>query len=319
MISRAVSVDPTDDNLDLAAERIRAGALVCFPTETVYGLGADATNDVAIAALYEAKGRPRFNPLIIHVADMAQALEIGDFNETALKLAAAFWPGALTLVVPRAAGCPVSLLAGAGLDTIAIRLPGHDVARSLIARAGVPIAAPSANPSGRISPTHAAHVAAELGDKVAMILDGGPCRSGVESTVVQIADDKVVVLRPGAIAREDIEKVAGPTALPMGDEGTPASPGMLSRHYAPDHRLRMNARNVQADEALLAFGPPCPGEPVAALNLSPSGNLKEAAANLFAYLRELDKVDCRAIAVMAIPEDGLGEAINDRLRRAAFR
>jgi L-threonylcarbamoyladenylate synthase len=300
-----------------AAELIRGGSLVAFPTETVYGLGADATNDRAVAKIFEAKERPSFNPLITHVGSLESASQLGEFSEPAQRLARRFWPGGLTLVVPRREGCAVSLLVSAGLDTIALRVPAHPVAQALIAKSGVPISAPSANRSGEVSPTTADHVVDSLGNRVALILDGGPCRLGLESTVVGFTDGDPVLLRPGAIARETIEAITGPLKLEANDEGRPSSPGRLLRHYAPKRPLRLNAREVRPGEALLAFGTPVTGDLKQCLNLSPSSDLVEAAANLFAHLRALDQAAIAAIAVMPIPNTGLGEAINDRLKRAA--
>jgi L-threonylcarbamoyladenylate synthase len=303
--------------VERAAALLRAGRLVAFPTETVYGLGGDATNDRAVAAIYAAKGRPSFNPLIVHVADAAAAFALVTDNDRARRAAARFWPGPLTLVLPRRQDCPVSLLASAGLDTVAVRVPDHPLALELLRAAGRPLAAPSANPSGRISPTTAAHVHEGLGDKVAMILDGGPCRVGVESTVLDLSGERAVLLRPGGATREDIEAAIGPVALaePGDDEFAPRSPGRLAAHYAPGLPLRMNATTAGAGEALLGFS----GTPGAAADLSPSGDLVEAAANLFAMLRALDRPPHAGIAVAPIPEHGLGLAINDRLRRAARR
>ena len=296
-----------------AAEIIRAGGLVAFPTETVYGLGADATNDRAVASIFAAKGRPQFNPLIVHVPDIAAAEAIVEFSPLARKLAHAFWPGALTLVLPRK-DTKLSLLVSAGLDTVAVRAPSGNVAQKLLHAAGVPIAAPSANVSGRVSPTLAAHVAEEFGEAVDLILDDGAATLGLESTVIGFDGGKPVLLRLGAMAREDIEKVAGPLAAP-GAKIT--SPGQLINHYAPRVALRLNARDVQPGEALLAFGAAVPEGARVTSNLSPTGDVKEAAANLFAMLRELDASGADGIAVMPVPEKGLGEAINDRLRRAA--
>ena len=295
-----------------AARSIRAGRLVAFPTETVYGLGADATDDRAVAAVFEAKGRPRFNPLIVHVADRGEAEALAVFDDRARRLAAGFWPGPLTLVLPRAPGSPVSWLASAGLDTLALRWPAHTLAEALIRAAGRPLVGPSANRSGRLSPTTAAHAAAELGGLAATVLDGGPCRLGLESTVVALGEGPAILLRPGALDAEAIEAEIGPLTEPApsaGDEPR-ASPGMLLRHYAPDSPLRMEAEAARPGEAMLGFGA-VDGD----LNLSPSADPAEAAANLFAMLRRLDGGG--GIAVAPIPERGLGRAINDRLRRAA--
>jgi L-threonylcarbamoyladenylate synthase len=294
-----------------AATVLREGGLVAFPTETVYGLGADATNGNAVAAIFAAKGRPSFNPLIVHVKDRAAAEALVKFTSQARALADAFWPGALTLALPRQSDCPLSLLVSAGLDTVAIRVPSHPVAMQLIAAADRPIAAPSANMSGNISPTTPAHVAEELGDKVDAILDEGPTALGVESTVVGFEAGKPILLRPGAVTREAIEKVVGALGTPSNLEVQ--SPGQLASHYAPRAKLRLNASEAQPGEVLLAFGQKASQ---ASYNLSPTGDLNEAAANLFAMLRALDK-KADAIAVMPIPHEGLGEAINDRLTRAA--
>jgi len=288
---------------------------VAFPTETVYGLGADATDGKAVARIFAAKGRPRFNPLIVHVAGLATAERLGVFTGKALTLAGEFWPGALTLVVERTAGCAASDLVSAGLPTIALRMPAHEVARDLIAAAGVPIAAPSANPSESLSPTTAAHVAEGLAGQVDLILDAGPSALGLESTVCGIFGDEIMLLRPGAIPREEIERIAGPLSDRAPDVAH--SPGQMTRHYAPRATLRLNATDTRPDEALLAFGPNVPAYGGDMLNLSDASDLAEAAANLFAYLRKLDASGADKIAVMPIPETGLGEAINDRLTRAA--
>lgn len=300
----------TAQSTQQAAEIIRDGGLVAMPTETVYGLAADATNGKAVARIYEAKGRPSFNPLISHVTGADMAARLVEINTVAEDLISAFWPGPLTLVLPRLAACPVSQLATAGLDTIAIRAPDHPVARALIEAVDRPLAAPSANPSEQLSPTTAQHVQQGLGDRVDMILDGGPCRAGLESTVVSLAGEHPALLRPGALARDDIEAVVGPLVAP---DTVIASPGMLKRHYAPKANLRLNAITPKAGEAFLAFGP---NAGAATANLSESGDLVEAAANLFAMLRQLDENHDR-IAVAPIPLNGLGEAINDRLSRAA--
>ena len=301
-----------------AAGLLREGRLVAFPTETVYGLGADATSDEAVAGVFEAKDRPQFNPLIVHVADGAAARRLGRFEPAALALADAFWPGPLTLVVPRAKDCPVSLLASAGLETLAIRVPAHPVAHALLVEAGRPVVAPSANPSGRLSPTEAAHVAEGLGDRVAITLDGGRCAIGIESTIVGCTGGTPTLLRPGGIDRAAIEQVLGrPLAARGDDTGRPTAPGQLASHYAPRAALRLDASAIRSGEALLAFGPSVPAHAGAMLNLSATGDLREAAANLFAHLRELDASGAATIAVMPIPHEGLGEAINDRLGRAA--
>jgi L-threonylcarbamoyladenylate synthase len=294
-----------------AAELLRAGELVAFPTETVYGLGGDATNDRAVAAIFAAKDRPKFNPLIVHVpdADAARALVI--FDTRAEMLAAKFWPGPLTLVLPRRADCRASLLAGAGLDSLAVRVPANEIARKLLRKVERPIAAPSANRSGRLSPTTAEHVLAELDGRVAAILDGGPCTVGIESTVLDLTGAPTL-LRPGAAAVEQLTEIVGPLSA---SDGTIRAPGMLAQHYAPTLPLRLNAGDARPGEALLGFGPTVG----AAMNLSPSGDLVEAASHLFAYLRALDRVPYTAIAVSPIPETGLGAAINNRLRRGATR
>jgi L-threonylcarbamoyladenylate synthase len=300
-----------------AAAALAQGKLVGFPTETVYGLGANALDDRAVAKVFEAKGRPRINPLIVHVAERADAFRLGLFNGAAHRLAEAFWPGPLTLVVPRSADCPVSLLASAGLDSLAIRMPSHELARRLIATAGVPIVAPSANLSGRVSPTSAAHVLEGLAGRIDMVLDGGVCDIGIESTVVACLEGQPELLRPGAVTREQIEQVLGEALEVRSEGGRPIAPGALASHYAPAAPLRLGAARAEEGEALLGFGPDVPDHAGPCLNLSPAGDLTEAAANLFAFLRELDAGSAKAIAVMAIPEEGLGEAINDRLPRAA--
>jgi L-threonylcarbamoyladenylate synthase len=307
---------PTPDALAEAAAHLRAGRLVAFPTETVYGLGADATDDRAVAAVFAAKFRPRFNPLIVHFATAEAAHGAADFDGRAERLALAFWPGALTLVLRRRPGSRVSGLATAGLDTVAVRVPNHPVARELLALVARPLAAPSANASGAVSPTDAEAVAESLDGRVAVVLDGGRCPIGLESTVVDLSGGEPRLLRPGGVAAEDVEAVVGALAR---DGGGPAkSPGLVGRHYAPSVPLRPNAAEVRPGEALLAFGPaPPPGTPVRMLNLSPSGDLEEAAANFFAMLRALDQPGHAAIAVAPIPGHGLGLAINDRLGRAS--
>ncbi len=323
-VAQTTAIIPAGDAAVTAAARaLAAGGLVAFPTETVYGLGADATNAKAVALLYEAKGRPAFNPLISHVADLEAAQKIARFDDTALKLAQAFWPGPLTLVLPKTADCAVAELATAGLDTIAIRIPSHPVARAILAAFGRPVVAPSANLSGHVSPTTAAHVRADLDGRIDLIVDGGPVEVGVESTIVGCFETPML-LRPGGLPREDIERLLGRalTQAPPDAEsssGQPLAPGMLASHYAPRTLVRLNADSVAPDEALLAFGAPVAGAESASsvMNLSPQGDLDEAAANLFGYLRALDAKAARTIAVMPIPNHGLGEAINDRLRRAA--
>ena len=296
-----------------AAVCLAAGGLVAFPTETVYGLGADAGNGVAIARLYAAKGRPSFNPLIAHVGSMDAARRLGRFDAAAEKLAGAFWPGPLTLVLPKQPNCGVADLALAGLDSVAVRLPAHPIARALLAAFDGPVVAPSANRSGHVSPTSAAHVLADLRGRIDMVIDGGPCAVGVESTIVACLEEPTL-LRPGGLPREEIERVLGRAlaVAPVAEEA-PIAPGMLSSHYAPKAKLRLDADAPGAGEALLAFGP----APAATLNLSPRGDLIEAAANLFSHLRALDASGVQRIAVMKVPHEGLGEAINDRLKRAA--
>lgn len=294
-----------------AARMLRAGELVVFPTETVYGLGANACDEHAVARIFAVKHRPRFNPLIVHVTGRAQAEEFVTFTEAAAALAEKFWPGGLTLVLLRRESSPLAQLVSAGLDTVAVRVPAHLVAQELIAAAGTPIAAPSANRSGRTSPTTAADAAEEMGDAVPLIIDGGPCAVGLESTIVGFARGQSVLLRAGATPRAAIEEFTGPLQLPSG--GVQA-PGMLPSHYAPRAQLRLNAREPREGESFLAFGPDAPP---AAPNLSVRGDLTEAAANLFAMLRALDRAGAKTIAVMPIPGHGLGEAINDRLARAA--
>jgi L-threonylcarbamoyladenylate synthase len=305
--------------IEQAARALCAGRLVAFPTETVYGLGAVATNDRAVAAIFAAKGRPRFNPLIVHVVDAGAARVLARWNATAARLAARFWPGALTIVLPRAEGSPLSLLVSAGGDTVGLRVPAHPVAQTLLAATMLPVAAPSANPAGQVSPTTADHVAAGLGDRVAIIVDGGPCPIGVESTVLDVTCRPPRLLRPGGVTRAALEAAIGPLAGPAAPAATDQwrSPGQLASHYAPARPLRLEATTVAADEALLAFGPqPLEGAAIT-LNLSPRGDLEEAAANLFGMLRALDRPEFRAIAVMPVPGHDLGEAIRDRLTRAA--
>jgi L-threonylcarbamoyladenylate synthase len=302
-----------------AASCLRAGGLVAIPTETVYGLAADATSDAAVAEVYAAKGRPAFNPLIAHVLDVEAAHEQATFNREAERLARAFWPGPLTLVLPVAATCRVSLLARAGLETVALRAPSHPTARAIIEAAGVPLAAPSANRSGRLSPTTAAHVLADLDRAIDLIVDAGPSRHGLESTIVGCLADRPTLLRPGAIPQEAIEAALGePLASSAAVDAAPNAPGRLKSHYAPRAELRLEARDAAADDAALDFAGALSGSAAKRrLDLSPAGDLIEAAANLFSYLRALDQTRARRIAVAPIPERGLGAAINDRLRRAA--
>ena len=307
LISRQVSA--MAETIGEAARILARGGLVAFPTETVYGLGADALNGEAVAGIFAAKGRPRFNPLIVHVASLEEAAQHGEFSQNAQALAQAFWPGALTLVLPRRQDSALSHLVSAGLDSVALRHPSHPVAQDLLRVFGRPIAAPSANRSGKVSATTAQHVAEGLGDKVDLILDGGASPLGLESTVIGFDGEMPVLLRPGAVAREEIESLIGPLAAP---DAMIRSPGQLQSHYAPRAALRLNAKAPGPDEVLLGFGDVAE----ARLNLSPRGDLREAAANLFAMLRELDK-SATAIAVSPIPQTGLGEAINDRLSREA--
>jgi len=306
-----------------AADCLIGGGLVAFPTETVYGLGADATNGAAIARLYAAKGRPSFNPLIAHIYDTAAAKRLAVFDSAAERLATAFWPGPLTLVLKKHASCPVSELATAGLDSVAVRIPNHDVARGILNRLSRPIVAPSANRSGHISPTTAQHVLDDLGGQIDMIVDGGPTVVGVESTIVGCLD-RPVLLRPGGLPRERIEELLGfsieDAPQTMSASEAPLAPGMLESHYAPRARLRLEVDHVEPGEALLAFGVRMPRgveQAAVVLNLSPAADLIEAAANLFSDLRTLDQSEVATIAVMPIPREGLGEAINDRLARAA--
>jgi L-threonylcarbamoyladenylate synthase len=290
---------------------------VACPTETVYGLGANALDATAIAKVFAAKERPRFNPLIVHVLGLEQAETYAAVNDTARKLIRAFWPGPLSLVLPRKKGCAIADLVSAGLDTIALRAPSNRIARALLEAVKLPIAAPSANRSGRISPTTAAHVEAELGRVPAMILDGGPCALGLESTVIGVDGDNVTLLRLGALPREKIETMLGRKLARPEPDSHVSSPGQLAIHYAPLTPLRLDARSAKRGEALLAFGPQAPEFAGPSINLSPRGDLVEAAANFFAALRTLDEAGVETIAVMPIPAHGLGEAINDRLKRAS--
>ena len=354
----------TPEAIEPAARLLRAGELVAFPTETVYGLGGDATSEAAVARIFAAKGRPRFNPLIVHVPGLAEAEALAVFDERARMAARRFWPGPLSLVLRRRPECGLSLLASAGLDTVALRAPAHAVAQALLRAAGRPIAAPSANRSGRVSPTTAAHVAAEFatdphppiagamgpplsrgagegqidaaprtlariageggsrsgpgeGLGPAMVLDAGPCLVGVESTVLDLTGATPALLRAGGVTLEELRAVFGEIEVPAPGENTPRAPGRLPSHYAPRRPVRLDAVDARPGEALLAFGAEAPPGFAEVLFLSRSGDLAEAAANLFAMLRRLDRPEFTAIAVMPIPEAGLGRAINDRLRRAA--
>jgi L-threonylcarbamoyladenylate synthase len=312
-------LSPTPAAVNRAAALLRAGGLVAFPTETVYGLGADATDDRAVAAIFAAKGRPQFNPLIVHVADAAAAGAFVVLDERARTLAGAFWPGPLTLVLPRRPDAGLSLLVSAGLDTVAVRVPAHAVARALLTATGRPVAAPSANRSGAVSPTTPGHVVESLSGRVHLVLAGGRCPVGLESTVLDLSGPVARLLRPGAVLRDEIEAHIGPVEL-AGDATPerPTAPGQLASHYAPRAAVRLGALAAAPDEALLAFGPDdLVRGGSARLNLSLQGDLNEAAANLFAMLRRLDTPGVRSIAVMPVPEAGLGIAINDRLRRAA--
>ena len=319
MTQRLLPGDPA------AATLLLAGELVAFPTETVYGLGADATRNTAVAAVFAAKGRPHFNPLICHYPEAEAAFRHVEARAAAERLAAEFWPGPLTLVLPRRVTCPVALLAGAGLDTLAVRVPAHPVALGLLQAVGRPIAAPSANRSGSVSPTTADHVLDGLAGRIAAVVDGGPCRVGVESTVLDLTGSRPFLLRPGGVPLEAIEALLGPVArgiTPAAAEASRSlrSPGLLVSHYAPSLPVRLDASDVGADEALLAFGPPLPGAG-AVYELSRAGDVLEAASRLFAGLRWLDaqgqRLGLRAIAAMPVPGTGLGEAIQDRLQRAA--
>jgi L-threonylcarbamoyladenylate synthase len=323
--TRVIRADP--EAIATAAHCLTAGGLVAFPTETVYGLGADAQNGEALARLYEAKGRPAFNPLIAHIANAAGGERLAQFSADALRLAHAFWPGPLTLVLPKRPDAPVAELATAGLESVALRMPDHPVARAIIEAFGKPVVAPSANRSGHVSPTTAAHVLADLRGRIDLIIDGGPTPIGIESTIVACLGSPLL-LRSGGVPRAEIARVIGrelpdaPRPLSAGASETPIAPGQLASHYAPRTPLRLDAAEVKEGEALLAFGDELPnGAERAAkiVNLSLRGDLIEAAANLFSHLRALDAAGAPAIAVMPIPSTGLGEAINDRLRRAAPR
>jgi len=311
----AVEIAPAAKAIGRAAALLRAGRLVAFPTETVYGLGGDATNERAVTDVFAAKGRPRLNPLIVHVPSLLEAESLAVFNAPARRAAARFWPGPLSLVLPRRADSGLSLLASAGLDTVAVRAPAHPIAQALLRATGRPIAAPSANRSGRLSPTEAAHVVQELGDDVALILDAGPTPVGLESTVLDLSAAVPALLRPGTVTIEQLTELLGQITAPQ--SGRVKSPGMLASHYAPALPVRLAATEAHPGEALLAFGGDAPPGFAEVLWLSQSGDLAEAAVNLFAMLRRLDRPCFTGIAVMPIPEHGLGCAINDRLRRAA--
>ncbi len=310
----------TRDALARATELLRDGALVSFGTETVYGLGADATNAAAVAAIFAAKERPSFNPLICHYPSAEAAFEDVIPNSLAEALADAFWPGPLTMVLARKPASRVSMIAGAGLDTQAVRVPAHRTALDLLSAVNRPVAAPSANRSGRVSPTTAEHVLDELSGRIAAVLDCGPCGIGVESTVIDLSGHDPVLLRHGGVTLEAIQQVIGPISLALASPHAPRSPGQLASHYAPSFPVRLDARSAAADEALLAFGEPLPGA-AARFQLSASADVIEAASRLFDGMRWLDaegtRLGLRAIAAMPVPEVGLGRAINDRLRRAA--
>jgi L-threonylcarbamoyladenylate synthase len=294
---------------------LREGGLVAFPTETVYGLGADATSDTAVARIFAAKGRPTFNPLISHLPSVEAVRPLVQWNDRAEVVARALWPGPITLVLARAADCPVSALASAGLNTLAVRVPSHQLARALLAAVDLPVAAPSANRSNGLSPTEPAHVLASLGDAVDAIIDGSSCDVGLESTVIDLSGEKPLLLREGGVSRETLAALLPDLALPEAGSAI-KSPGMLAKHYAPDCPLRLDATSIRKSEALLAFGPPTLHADLT-LNLSETSNLVEAAANLFRHLHTLNQAQPSGIAVVPIPEQGIGRAINDRLRRAA--
>lgn len=314
-MTRTRVIDATEDAIAEAAQILRQGGLVAMPTETVYGLAADATQPLSVAAIFAAKGRPTFNPLIVHVSSIEMARRLTVFDQRAEQLAAAFWPGPLTLTLPRRLEEPIADLVSAGLPSLAIRMPAHPVARHLLALCERPLAAPSANISGHISSTCAEHVLQDLDGQIDLILDAGSCAVGLESTIVGLGDLQAKLLRSGGIEQKQIEKIIGPLMSPT--DAKVEAPGMLTSHYAPSCKLRLNAVNVDNNEALLAFGPNSPKGAALTVNLSHNCNLAEAAANLFAYLRQLDQPGIKSIAVMPIPEIGLGIAINDRLRRAA--
>ncbi|MDG1437990.1 MAG: L-threonylcarbamoyladenylate synthase [Emcibacteraceae bacterium] len=302
--------------IESAVGFLRLGKIVSFPTETVYGLGADATNSTAIAKIFAAKNRPTFNPLIVHLSDPSLAEHYVKMNQTALALAFAFWPGPFTMVLPLKENSPISDLITAGLDTVAIRVPANKVAHKLLENFGGPIAAPSANKSGHISPTTAHHVDSEFSNELEMIIDGGPCHKGIESTIAQVIDDHVIILRPGSVTAEDI-RISTNIKVITNIEPTdnPVAPGQLKSHYAPNTKMRLNADEPKDGEAYLAFGETLPHDNM--LNLSTSGNIEEAAANLFSMMRALDDLNLNTISVAPIPMSGLGLAINDRLTRAA--
>jgi len=315
---RDIMVEMNRAGIDRAVGCIHSSDVVAFPTETVYGLGADATNDIAVARIFEAKERPQFNPLIVHFSRTDAVWAETVPSEMAMKLAVAFWPGPLTLVLQRKSDCRLSPLVSAGLDSVAVRVPAHTGAQDLLEAVGCPLAAPSANRSGTMSPTSAVHVYASLGDRIPLILDGGSCDIGLESTIVDVTLEPPVILRPGGISADALQDATGVKFVRLNDDhtendGARKAPGQLRSHYAPSVPVRLSAERLQAGEVLLGFGP----VDRATLNLSPSGNLVEAAANLFAMLHSLDAMHPSCIAVSPIPDTGLGEAINDRLKRAS--
>jgi L-threonylcarbamoyladenylate synthase len=307
------TLSPDDAGIAQAADLLRQGELVAFPTETVYGLGGDARSDRAVAGIFAAKGRPSFNPLIVHLPDLAAVEAIAEIGPQARDLAAAFWPGPLTLVLPLRADAGISPLVSAGLPTVAIRVPAHPLAQRLLRAFGGPVAAPSANPSGRVSPTRAEHALDGLSGRIAAVLDGGPCAVGLESTII-LADPDPILLRPGGLPVEALEAALGTSLAIGGAADKPTAPGQLASHYAPEAGVRLNATHAQGDEVLVGFGPV-----KGALTLSETGDLVEAAAQLFQTLRDADRLAGPGgqIAFAPIPETGLGRAINDRLRRAA--
>lgn len=313
-------IQPNALGIEEAALALSTGQLVAFPTETVYGLGANAKNDTAVASIYSAKERPAFNPLIIHVPSIEAALQYVEIDDRAHKIFNTFCPGALSFVLPRLNDCPLSLLVSAGLDTVAIRIPAHPTAQALLSACQLPIAAPSANTTGAVSPTTALHVLdswpAPSNKGPSLVIDGSNCAIGLESTVLDLTTPTVTLLRPGGVSLEDIEDAIGPVMISINDDTAPKSPGMLSRHYAPNTPIRLNAKTANKSEVFLGFGP---SGPKAEYNLSPTGDLLEAAANLFAALRHLDNLNALSIAVAPIPLTGLGLAINDRLKRATTK
>ncbi|MGE4373642.1 MAG: L-threonylcarbamoyladenylate synthase [Xanthobacter sp.] len=324
MPSHRTRILPASDpaSIDIAADLLRCGGLVAFPTETVYGLGADASNPDAIAHLYDAKGRPAFNPLIAHLPHASDAMQIGIFNAAARKLAAAFWPGPLTLVVPYQGGARVCELARSGLGTVGIRIPDHPVAHAMLCAFGGPVVGPSANRSGHVSPTEADHVTEDLAGRIDAVLDSGPTQVGVESTIIDATGPELRLLRPGGVTRAQVEALIGAPLLDAAtdDAARPASPGRLLSHYAPRARVRLEATHVEPGEALLTFAgarPPGAEQAATILDLSPEGRLTEAAARLYGALRALDETGAPSIAVVPLPRSGMGEAIADRLDRAA--